>query len=125
MPLKAKHPCNKSGCPALTAERFCETHTQENRRAVDANRDPTSRQLYDRRWNVARVLFLRKNPLCVECKKTGRVVAANVVDHVEPHRGNYQKFWDQTKWQPMCKPHHDAKTAKEDGGFGNKSAGEK
>jgi len=83
------------------------------------------RKLYDRRWNVARVLFLRKNPLCVECKKTGRVVAATVVDHVEPHRGNYQKFWDEMNWQPMCKPHHDAKTAKEDGGFGNKSAEKK
>lgn len=29
-------------------------------------------------------------------------------------------FWDQNNWQALCKPHHDAKTAREDGGFGNR-----
>jgi len=27
-------------------------------------------------------------------------------------------FWDERNWQALCKPCHDAKTAREDGGFG-------
>lgn len=28
-------------------------------------------------------------------------------------------FWDRTNWRGMAKVCHDAKTAREDGGFGN------
>lgn len=31
------------------------------------------------------------------------------------------KFWSVANWQALCKRHHDAKTAAEDGGFGNRS----
>lgn len=27
-------------------------------------------------------------------------------------------MWDSANWQPLCKHCHDAKTAREDGGFG-------
>lgn len=27
-------------------------------------------------------------------------------------------MWDECNWQPLCKPCHDSKTAREDGGFG-------
>ena len=45
--------------------------------------------------------------------RKGRVVAATVVDHVVPHRGDPELFWDETNWPPACKPCHDAKTARE------------
>jgi 5-methylcytosine-specific restriction protein A len=48
----------------------------------------------------------------------GRVVAASIVDHIKPHKGNKVLFWDKNNWQPLCKRHHDIKTATEDGGFG-------
>jgi 5-methylcytosine-specific restriction protein A len=42
------------------------------------------------------------------------------VDHRVPHRrGDLALFWDRTNWCAMSKPCHDAKTAREDGGFGN------
>jgi 5-methylcytosine-specific restriction protein A len=41
------------------------------------------------------------------------VVAATVVDHVVPHRGDQRLFWDPGNWAPSCKPCHDAKTAHE------------
>jgi 5-methylcytosine-specific restriction protein A len=41
------------------------------------------------------------------------VVAATVVDHVVPHRGDQRLFWDTANWAPSCKPCHDAKTARE------------
>jgi 5-methylcytosine-specific restriction protein A len=40
--------------------------------------------------------------------------------HRVPHRGDARLFWDQNNWQPMCTPHHNAKTAREDGGFGRR-----
>jgi 5-methylcytosine-specific restriction enzyme A len=74
---------------------------------------------YTWRWEKARAAFLARRPLCAHCEREHRFTPATVVDHVEPHRGNDELFWDQTNWQPLCKPHHDAKTAREDGGFGN------
>lgn len=40
---------------------------------------------------------------------------ATVVDHIIPHRGDLSSaaFWDETNWQPLCKRHHDRKTARE------------
>jgi 5-methylcytosine-specific restriction protein A len=38
-------------------------------------------------------------------------VAAAIVDHIVPHRGDAALFWQSTNWQSMCKQHHDAKTA--------------
>jgi 5-methylcytosine-specific restriction protein A len=38
------------------------------------------------------------------------VVAAEVVDHVTPHRGNRETFWNQENWQSLCKQCHDQKT---------------
>ena len=35
------------------------------------------------------------------------MVAADLVDHVEPHKGDTIKFWDTSKWQSSCRWHHD------------------
>jgi 5-methylcytosine-specific restriction protein A len=65
---------------------------------------------YDRRWRNARRDFLRAHPQCAECIKEERYIAATVVDHITPHRGNQLLFWDVSNWQPLCKPCHDLKT---------------
>ena len=66
--------------------------------------------------------FLRAHPLC-QCPACddGRkqVTVATVVDHIIPHRGDKTLFKDRTNWQSMAKSCHDAKTAREDGGFGH------
>jgi 5-methylcytosine-specific restriction protein A len=64
-------------------------------------------------------LFLQAHPLCEECRRKGKIRAAEVVDHIVPHKGNMRLFWDRSNWQALCKGCHDAKTAREDGGFGN------
>lgn len=68
---------------------------------------------YDHRWRKARLAFLQEHPLCVECRASGRYTAATVVDHIAPHKGNASLFWNLGNWQPLCKPHHDAKTLRE------------
>jgi 5-methylcytosine-specific restriction protein A len=54
------------------------------------------------------------------CLAEGRATAATVVDHIIAHRGNEHLRMDPKNWQPLCKRHHDQKTAREDGGFGRK-----
>lgn len=55
-------------------------------------------------------MFLQSNPLCVVCQAKGDLVGATVVDHIEAHRGDNKKFWNQSNWQALCKRCHDAKT---------------
>ena len=38
---------------------------------------------------------------------------ATVVDHIVPHRGDWARFIDRSNLQSLCKPCHDAKTARE------------
>lgn len=63
-----------------------------------------------KRWMDARTSFLARHPLCVECHKTGMVTVATDVDHITPHRGNYELFWDVHNWQALCHTHHSRKT---------------
>lgn len=62
---------------------------------------------YGSRWQKAREGYLRCHPLCVMCESLGRVSPASVVDHIDPHRGDQQKFWDSENWQALCKQCHD------------------
>lgn len=48
--------------------------------------------IYGRWWRKRRRQHLRQHPLCTFCLKQGKVVAANVADHIEPHRGDYHKL---------------------------------
>lgn len=79
---------------------------------------PSARQRgYSARWERARAAFLREHPLCVYCARLRRTKAATVVDHIIPHRGDKQLFWDQTNWQSLCaSPCHSAIKAAEERG---------
>jgi 5-methylcytosine-specific restriction enzyme A len=75
------------------------------------NRRASHTRGYDRQWRNARERFLREHPLCVFCLREDRYKTATVVDHVIPHRGNSDLFWNLKNWQPLCKRCHDRKTA--------------
>lgn len=91
------------------------------KRSEDRRRGTAAERGYDGRWRKARRAFLSRpeNVLCRSCASRGRMVEAECVDHVEPHKGDPVLFWDQTNWQPLCHACHSTKTAAEDGGFGN------
>lgn len=74
---------------------------------------------YGYRWQQARAGYLAKHPLCVICKAKGLIEPATDLDHIIPHKGDMELFWDRTNWQGLCGSCHSEKTAKEDGGFGN------
>ena len=116
----AKHICRKAGCGRLIAAGgYCDEHKREARKQQDEARGTANDRGYSAAWRKAREGFLRKHPLCVRCLHSVPpvIVAATVVDHIIPHRGDKDLFWDRNNWQSLCKPCHDEKTAREDGGF--------
>lgn len=119
-PMRPKRPCNKAGCTTLTSDRFCPSHTKTHQQAQDKWRGSSAQRGYGHAWRKARAGYLRSHPLCEHCKDKGVRTAANVVDHIVPHCGDQDKFWDYDNWQALCKTCHDIKTATEDGGFGNR-----
>ena len=62
---------------------------------------------YDHRWRQARLDFLAEHPFCA-CG-----MLASVVDHIRPHRGDQQLFWERGNWQPMCASCHGRKIVQE------------
>jgi 5-methylcytosine-specific restriction protein A len=115
MPSKPMKPCSQPGCSKLTMDRHCPDHAK----TYDRQRGTAAERGYDSKWRKARAHYLQKHPLCVECHNEGLINAATVLDHIKPHKGDKVLFWDRSNWQGLCKAHHDAKTAREDGGFGN------
>lgn len=118
MPSRPLKPCSRIGCRELTNERFCEAHSKQERQRADKQRGTAHERGYTKTWSRARKMFLNENPLCVHCQNEGRITAANEVDHIIPHKKDYDLFWDEGNWQSLCKSCHSKKTTTEDGGFG-------
>jgi len=82
-------------------------HKDKGRRA--GGRSNQYHHLYNsHRWRCERATFLKLNPLCAMCKRRGEVSVATEVDHIIPHRGDLEVFWDTGNWQGLCKPDHDS-----------------
>jgi 5-methylcytosine-specific restriction endonuclease McrA len=58
------------------------------------------------RWKKKRAHQLAISPLCCMCQQMGRLTAATVADHVVPHKGNADLFWDG-ELQSLCRHCHD------------------
>src|SRR5262245_29953476 len=58
-----------------------------------------------KRWRRRSDAQLREHPLCAMCLKEGKVVPASVADHVIPHHGDPNLFW-QGELQSLCTMHH-------------------
>lgn len=115
-PQRAKRPCLVSSCKEYsTNQGYCDKH-QDKIRKKDRERGTSHQRGYDARWNKARIEHLDADPLCVDCAKRDYITPATVVDHIVPHKGNEDLFWDRSNWQSLCKPCHDRKTATEDMG---------
>jgi len=64
--------------------------------------------LYNRaRWGQIRSIQLQLHPLCKMCEEQGLLTAATVVDHIIPHKGNEELFFNGP-FQSLCKLHHDS-----------------
>lgn len=64
------------------------------------------------RWRKDRRLHLQSYPLCAECARAGRVVAATVSDHVKPIRQGGDP-WCWSNRQALCVTCHASKSGRE------------
>lgn len=88
---------------------------------------------YGYKWQKARAAYLLKHPFCafclrdagieykqdaeaigLECEARGvDLPFANVVDHIEDHKGDQRLFWDSdNNWQSLCTNHHSSEKQK-------------
>lgn len=81
---------------------FCRMSSQHDR-----DRGGARVRGYTPRWDKAAATFKARHPYCLGCAAIGKQVATEVVDHVEPHKGDQVKFWNTAQWQPSCRWHHD------------------
>jgi|SRR5262245_22407811 len=60
------------------------------------------------RWRKQRRYQLQKEPLCRMCAAEGRIVAAEVVDHIKHHEGDWNEFW-LGELQSLCRNCHESR----------------
>lgn len=86
---------------------------KQARREYDQRRGSARERGYTWEWEKAAAQWKQENPLCVECDRQGRLTPSAVVDHVRPHKGDEDWFWNQENWEAICKRCHDTKTRME------------
>ena len=59
-------------------------------------------------WHRRARRQLQYEPLCAICLSEGKIVAARIADHVEPHHNDPIKFWNG-KLQSLCANCHESR----------------
>ena len=115
--IRIKRLCQIPSCGnEATRGKFCAEHYRARKKHGQRKETNSNRAGYTYKWQQARKIFLMMHPLCVKCGEP-----ATDVDHIIPHKGNHELFWDRDNWQPLCHHCHSVKTATEDGGWGRKA----
>ena len=89
---------------------------EQQLREYDARRrasKPWRRWYKHAAWQAIRAAHLAGEPLCRRCQAEGLTVAAEVVHHVEPHRGDYAKFM-AGPFESLCTAHHNREAHSEE-----------
>jgi 5-methylcytosine-specific restriction protein A len=53
-------------------------------------------------WRRYRSVFLKENPLCIECKQAGKLTPSTIVGHIKPVRTHPDLFWEKSNHKPLC-----------------------
>jgi 5-methylcytosine-specific restriction endonuclease McrA len=56
-------------------------------------------------WARLRAVQLAGEPLCRQCQSEGVIRPASVCDHIDPHRGDVERFW-AGPFQSLCEGCH-------------------
>lgn len=108
---KARRFCSASpSCRTLTDGGPCAVHALKREQV----RGSSNARGYTYGWGKRAAAFKRRYPLCgmrphgqepvmSECHERHIITPAFQVDHVIPHKGNQQLFWDEVgNWQSLC-----------------------
>ena len=115
--------CLYPGCEKLTQSGgYCMEHKalaekrrQERKTGFNDQRGKSREwhsMYYSARWKQSRKEFLKKYPYCFLCG-----AKATIADHIQPHRGNVELFYNEDNLQPMCQSCHSKKTLNENDYF--------
>lgn len=80
---------------------------REQNRSADARRGSARQRGYTTAWDKAARGHLARHPLCRYCALVDQVAAAELVDHLYPHKGDQALFWNRDYWVSSCGPCHD------------------
>ena len=115
MPTVPKYSkCRELGCnnPKTYRSTFCVQHG-----GGTTEKGKENNKLYGTAfWKKQRKIQLSKNPLCAACLLEGKVVQAEHIDHVFPHRQDQSKF-KSNLFKSLCVSHHTLKTQEENKGI--------
>jgi hypothetical protein len=76
------------------------------RKPRESRRSAEHYHLYNNeRWRKASRVFRAENPFCAMCE-----APTQSVDHIQPHDGDYDRFWDESNWQALCNRCHGLKS---------------
>jgi 5-methylcytosine-specific restriction protein A len=96
-------------CKALILGKRCVPCEAKRQAQLDLER-PDYYGLYKTAaWRRMRTQFLKVRPTCEACI----AAPATTVDHIKPHRGDTDLFWDVLNLQSLCTSCHSSKTARE------------
>ena len=73
---------------------------------------------YTSRWKALRLNQLSKAPLCSYCAAIGIIEAATIADHIKPHKGANDLFFNADNLQSLCKYCHDSHKQRQEKGGG-------
>lgn len=114
-------PCNFPGCPNLSRDGsgWCSKHKAygEQKRKGDQKkyqqrRGSAASRGYGGEWRKIRTAKLKRNPLCEECEKHGRVTVAWTVHHIDHDQHNN----DDSNLMSMCRDCHEIHHGRKRGG---------
>ncbi|MGL5935136.1 MAG: HNH endonuclease [Cetobacterium sp.] len=129
MPTAASRYCASTGCPNLSASRYCEQHAGKRERLYDAHRGTSAQRGYDTTWYGWLALYragsgldlstsdgidqLLSRNCCAQCAAKGQRVKNGLeFDHITPLSKGGARL-DAANVQPLCGPCHRRKTARE------------
>lgn len=114
--------CGWAGCSAIgsdggyycsrhriIAEARKRQHTEEWKNSATRGKSAEYHGLYSTSaWRRRSRQFLEAHPYCARCG-----ARATITDHIIPHRGNSDLFWDESNLQALCWSCHSIKTRQE------------
>lgn len=116
---RAVTPCRKVGCSGLCRDGsgYCERHKADSNWHRYKKPAGLKKAYSSKRWQDFRKGILNRDKgLCQVCRKEGKIVAANEVDHIKLTSKGGAMFDPDNCWS-LCTMHHKEKTGAESNGI--------
>jgi 5-methylcytosine-specific restriction protein A len=85
--------------------KWSKTEKEQRKKQYNGYKYTYSTSYQNRKWRAFRLRYLKYYPYCTICGEK-----SEVIDHIIPHRGDEQLFWNERNYMPLCKKCHDTKT---------------